>query len=239
MTPYQRSAEYYDAIYEEKDYTAEANRLRAWLSAHHPSATNFLEVGCGTGAFLATFRQWYTVAGVDLSAPMLEVARRKVSADSLTRADMRTMALGRNFDIVASLFSSIGYVRSPDELDQAVLRMAEHTTPSGLVVVEPWFTPEQWRPGRRVHGGLLLDRDDQKIVRMTLTSTRGRFAIMPMHHLVATLDGIQHFVEEHEMFLAKPDEYRAAFERAGLLDVDYHESVLPRGIWVGRKVEYI
>jgi hypothetical protein len=56
-----------------------------------------------------------------------------------------------------------------------------------------------------------------------------------MHHLVATLDGVEHFVERHELFLAEEHEYRAAFERAGLERVRHEPDILLRGLWVGHR----
>jgi hypothetical protein len=126
-------------------------------------------------------------------------------------------------------------VRSTDELDAAIACMARHLAPDGLLVVEPWFTPEQWKPGTKVHGGLHVDRDDLKIARLTVAETRGRFAVTPMHHLVATLQGIDYFVETHELFLAEAHEYRTAFERAGLQRVCHVPDVLVRGAWIGAR----
>jgi hypothetical protein len=41
-------------------------------------------------------------------------------------------------------------------------------------------------------------------------------AVWEMHYLVGTPEGIGHFVELHELALFSPDEYRAAFQAAGL-----------------------
>lgn len=103
---------------------------------------------------------------------MLAVARAKVPDVPLHDADMRTFNLAKRFDVVACLFSSIGYVRSVWELNTAVAVMA------------PWFTPDQWQPGR-VRGGMVVDDDDLKIVRFVIPDVRDRFAVTAMQHLVA------------------------------------------------------
>lgn len=179
-------------------------------------------------------REHVSCAGVDLSASMLEVARDKLPGIALAEGDMRNFELGVRFDVVMWLFSAIGYVRSIDELFAAVACMARHIHPGGILVVEPWFSRAQWNPGGRIHGGMIVDDPDLKIVRMVVGETRDRFAVTPMHHLVATLDGVEHFVETHELLLAEPQEYQAAFERAGLEAVRYVPDVLARGAWVGR-----
>lgn len=86
-----------------------------------------------------------------------------------------------------------------------------------------------------MHGGLLVDRDDLKVARLGVTETRGRFAVTPMHHLVATLAGIEHFVETHELFLAEREELEHGFLAAGLVDVRYVPDVLVRGLWLGTR----
>jgi hypothetical protein len=145
-------------------------------------------------------REHLECVGVELSASMLAQAREKLPDLPFHRADMRAFDLEQRLDVVASLFSAIGYVRSTDELFAAVACMAGHL----VLVIEPWFSPEQWNPGPRIHGGMIVDEPELKIVRMVVSEQRDRFAVTPMHHLVATLGGIEHFLETHELLLAEP-----------------------------------
>lgn len=231
--PYELSARLYDEIYGVERYARQAAAVRAYLAQKHSSARTMLEIGCGTGGHLAYFRDSFSVTGIDLSAAMLAVAREKLPDVPLYQADMRTLELSTRFDVVTCLFSSIAYVRSCAELNATVARLAAHLNPAGLLIIEPWFTPEQWYPGR-VRGGLQVDRDDLKIARFCVSGTRGRFAVMPMHHLVAEASGVSHFVEEHELFLATTAEYEAAFAMAKLTSVHFDADLLPRGAWIGR-----
>ena len=233
--PYERSAEIYDRLYGRKPVGTEVEQLRSLVAARCPAARSLLDVGCGTGSHLAQLREWIAVEGLDASPAMLAVARRKLPDVPLHEGDMRSFALARGFDVVISLFSTIGYVRSADELGQAIATMARHLTPGGVLAVEPWFTPAQWRPGAKVHGEVLADADDLKIARFTVSGVRDRFAITPMHHLVATLDGVEHFVETHELFLAEHEEVEGAFRAAGLVDVAYVPELLVRGLWLGTR----
>jgi SAM-dependent methyltransferase len=233
--PYRRSAELYDQIYADKPFASEAATIHAVVERVRPGARTLLDVGCGTGAHLAHLREWFDVEGIDASADMIEVARRKLPDAPLSVGDMRSFALERRFDAVTSLFSAIGYVRSVEELGAAIANMARHLAPGGALLVEPWIRPDEWNPGKKVHGTMLLDRDDFKLVRMVVSHTRDRFAVTPMHHLVATLAGVEHFVETHELFLAEPAELEQAFVDAGLQDVHYVPDVLVRGLWVGTK----
>ena len=99
--------------------------------------------------------------------------------------DLLTLDLGRRFDIVTCLFSSIGYVA---DLAGAVERLAAHAAPGGVVVVEPWLAPEQIRFG---HVGLLTaEADAVKVARMTSLHVDGRECLMEFQYLIGRPGGI-------------------------------------------------
>lgn len=233
-TPYRDSAAFYDGIYDDKDYVAEAASVHTLVLQRCPRARTLLDVGCGTGGHLAQLRQWFEVHGADVSAQMIARAAEKLPEVPLHVADLRELSLGRSFDAVVCLFSAIGYVASLEELRRGVAAMAQHVAPGGVLAIEPWFTPEAWRPWT-VHGSLAIDRPELKVARLVRSEVRGRISVMPMHHLVASTEGVEHFVETHEMFLATEDEIAQAFADAGLRDVELRRDALVRGLWLGTR----
>ena len=66
------------------------------------------------------------------------------------QGNMLDFDLGRQFDVVTCLFSSIGYVKTVPNMKRAVANMSRHLKPGGVLVLEPWFTPEDWHPERRL-----------------------------------------------------------------------------------------
>jgi len=141
LTVFSRSAHLYDAIYSYKDYAAEAERLHGLVEARALDARSLLDVACGTGMHLGELRRWYEVEGVDVDPQLLAIARERLSGVPLHQADMTTLDLGRTFDVVTCLFSSIAYVRTPEGLVRATAALARHVAPGGLLVVEPWILP--------------------------------------------------------------------------------------------------
>src|SRR3954468_24524277 len=104
------SIELYDAIYGAfKDYATEADRVAEVLARVAPDAQTILDVGCGTGAHarLLSDRFGYRVDGLDLEEGFLELARRKHPGGRFFQGDMTSFQLGRRYDVVMSLFSSI------------------------------------------------------------------------------------------------------------------------------------
>jgi SAM-dependent methyltransferase len=211
------SASVYDLVYaaQGKDYAAEAAELRAQIDARVTGARSVLDVACGTGAHLAHLRQWYEVAGIDVDHAMLAEARAKLPGVDLREADMRTLQLDRRFDAVMCLFSAIGYLRDPGELDAAVATMAAHLVPGGVLVVDGWVRPERWRGDATAHA-VTADGDGITVVRLVLARRDGRTTRLDMHHLLATPAGVEHLVDVQELTLFEAEEYEHAFRAAGL-----------------------
>src|SRR5581483_9849785 len=191
-------------------------------------------VACGTGKHLEHLRRSFRCEGVDLDEGLLAVARTRVPDVPVTAADMRDFDLGRRFDVVTCLFSAIGFVGGPDGLAAAARSLARHAIPGGLVIVEPWITPEEWVPGRPHL--LAHDEPELKLARATLSGIRDeRISTTEMHYVVATPERVEHFVEHHELYLFTDDEMRTAFEEAGLRTEYDREGLIGRGLWIGRR----
>ena len=138
---------------------------------------------------------------------------------------MRSFSLGPRFDAVICLFSSIGYMTCAGELESSVAAMADHLQPGGVLIFDGWVRPEEWRdPGTvRVE---VAERPEVSVVRVARSRREGRATHLEMHHLVATLDGVDHLVDHHTLTLFAPEEYEAALAGAGL-DFEVLPSPMP------------
>jgi ubiquinone/menaquinone biosynthesis C-methylase UbiE len=222
----------YDAIYSFKDYAADASRLTDLIRERNPTARTLLDVACGTGKHLESLRNEFEIEGLDLDEGLLAVARERLGAAvPLHQGDMRDFDLGRRFDAVTCLFSAIGHVADTEELDAAIGTMARHLGPGGVLIVEPWLEPDVWIPGR-LHL-LTVDEPELKIARITVPEKHGITSVMNFHYLVATPDGVETFAARLEHGLFTRDEYRTAFERAGLTVEHDEEGLTGRGLWIG------
>ena len=215
------------------DYPETARRLTELILARHPHAKTLLEAACGTGAVLAPLRETFDVGGFDISADMLAVAAAKLPGVDLRRADLVDFDWGHKFDTVICVFSAIGYLTEPALIERAYHRLASHLKPDGVLVVEPWFGPDQWLEGRL--GTNFVQGEDITVMRMSSSwlEDEGRVSVMDMHHLVGRRGAASHFVERHRMSLVTPAEHLAAFAKAGL-EMDHDpEGLIGRGMYVG------
>lgn len=215
---YEKSARIYDLLYVGsgiKDYSAEAAELHRIIQEACPAARSLLDVACGTGAHLAELRRWYTVEGVDLSPAMLAVAHSRLRGTPLHVADMQSLDLGRSFDSVICLFSSIGHVTDPTEMRSTIARLATHVAPGGVFILDGWIRPDDWHDNYRPEPDIA--RDDQvMIVRLSFSRRIGNITELDMHHLVHSRTGIEYFLENHRLALTATDDYVSAVEDAGL-----------------------
>jgi SAM-dependent methyltransferase len=229
---FRKSAHLYDAIYSSADYPRQAEKLRKLVADRHPGPRSLLDVACGTGLHLEQLRDHFElVEGLDLDPGMLEIAKRRLPEVVLHEADMRSFALDKKFDVVTCLFSSIGYAGSVENLNSAIATMAGHLNPKGLLFVEPWIFPEDWIDG---HIGMdIADDPARKIARLNLSHREGRKTTLEFHYLAATLEGVEYLQEEHEAIMFTRDEYKSAFESAGLTVEFDEEGLIGRGLYIG------
>jgi len=147
MKLYQNLAKMYDLLYSYRDYGKEAD----FLIGNLPSRENvsLLDVACGTGLHLEAVRERLPEAkleGLDLSQGMLGVAKEKSLGVQLTEADMRNFNLGRNFDIVYCLSSSIQYNLSEEDFEKSIDSMRRHAI-GGRVIFDMAYCQERWKEG--------------------------------------------------------------------------------------------
>lgn len=229
-----KSAAFYDALYAWKDYAGEAERIGQIVRQHkRTSGTMLLDVACGTGQHLAFLHEHFAVEGLDLDAASLAVAREKHPDIPFHHADMLDFALAKQFDVVTCLFSSIGYVQTVPKLHQATQTMSDHLLSGGVLLVEPWFSRNQFLPGHVA--ALLVDQPDLKIARLSRGLLDDELSVLEFEYLVATPDGITHFAERHELGLFDQAEQLAAFDAAGLDAIYDEHGLMGRGLYIGVK----
>jgi ubiquinone/menaquinone biosynthesis C-methylase UbiE len=225
------SARYYDHLYAFKDYAGAAAQITDFVRERRPNARTLLDVACGTGKHLESLQKDFEVEGLDLNPDLLAVARERLPDVPLHHADMVDFDLGRQFDVVACLFSSIAYVKTLDRMQRAVERMARHVAPGGLLLIEPWFSPETYWTGTITAN--FVNEPDLKIAWMYVSERRDNVSYLDIHYLVGEPSGVRSFNEVHEMGLFYPDEYREAILRTGMAHEMDERGFFGRGLHVG------
>lgn len=114
-----------------------------WLSfsyRHFPSKTKkVLELACGTGILSEMLQEsGFEVTGFDLSAEMLDVAKRRPgnSEAKFFKGDMRKLNLGEKFDAITCYSDSICYLKDLDEVKKTVEHAHYHLNDGGVFIFD-------------------------------------------------------------------------------------------------------
>jgi SAM-dependent methyltransferase len=214
-------AEIYDTLYIDgkgKDYRSEAAAIAELVRQRNPHATTLLDVACGTGNHLAVMRSYFAyVEGLELSDDMRQRAAAKLPGVPIHAGDMRNFSLKRRFDVVTCLFSSISHVAGMSELCDTVGMLCAHLNEGGVLILEPWFTDDRFRP---MVSTVRCDSGGRAIVRMSHADRAGRgHSKVTMNYLTGDIGGIKFFSEEHVISLFSEDEYLGALRAAGMQDI--------------------
>ncbi len=230
-----KSQAFYEAIYDArgKDYAAEAAWLRAAIAAANPRAKRILDVACGTGAHLRYLHRHFTVAGVDADPAMIAIAKERLGDVPLNVARMQELTVDAPFDVLICLFGSIGYVQDEAELRATIAHFAGAVGAGGLVIVEPWLHPEDWRDG--TIDAAFVDQPKLKIARISTSESYGTTSVIRYDYLVGEPTGVSSFGETHRLQLFTKEQYVAAFDAASLQARNERSDLFSRGLYVGVK----
>ena len=166
--PFAAYARYYDLLYSDKDYAAEADYVARTIQSAAPDTRSILELGSGTGRhgrLLAA--KGFNVWGVERSPDMVALAGSASTSRTGTRGtfnctvgDARSIDFGRMFGAVIALFHVVSYQASDADLQAIFAAAARHLVPGGVFLFDVWHGPavlaqRQERREKRVADGKL------------------------------------------------------------------------------------
>lgn len=134
-------ASVYDTLMREVPHGTWLSRIERAVRERGKEPKSALDVACGTGIAtqMLVARGYHPVVGVDLSEPMVQVAKTKAIAGQWADLaefqvqDAATLDLGgRQFDLVISLFDSFNYILEISHLRSTFQRIYAHTAPGGI-----------------------------------------------------------------------------------------------------------
>jgi dTDP-3-amino-3,4,6-trideoxy-alpha-D-glucopyranose N,N-dimethyltransferase len=193
-----------------------------------------LDVGCGTGSHLERFREVFDhVEGVEPALAMRRLAEKKLPSLPIHAADMRGFRLDHKFDAVSCMFGPIGYMADETQLYAALRCMAAHLVVGGVLVLDPWWFPENF-----IDGYVMAEvaRDEGRSVARVSHSVRtGSSMCITAKYLVGDTAGITEFCTQDTLRLFREDQYADAFTKAELTVEYLPSAATDRGLFVGTR----
>ena len=140
-------AELYDTLMKDVDYEMWADFIDEVIQTHHPNPVDVLELACGTGAISLNLDRLdeYRLTATDQSAAMIEKARLKASAQEADvefyTMDFTNIQSDKSYDIIFSVFDSVNYLHSTEEIQQMLDGCRNILKPGGLLIFD-FSTPQ-------------------------------------------------------------------------------------------------
>jgi len=167
-------SQYYDLLYADKDYDAEASYVARKLREQRPNIRRVIEFGSGTGRhgrLLAGLG--LDVIGIERSPAMLSRSRNagagkgSVGVGSFTavEGDIRARVVRGPFDAAVSLFHVVSYQTGNDDVAALFNNAARHIASGGIFLFDVWYAPAvlTLRPETRIKR---VANDQMKITRI-------------------------------------------------------------------------
>ncbi len=224
-------AKYYDRIYSFKDYLDEAVRVQNLIIKYLESGGNtILDVACGTGLHLKYLKDDFSCTGADISKSMLKIARKNVKGVTFKEADMKTLRLGKQFDVITCLLSSVGYVKTDASLKRTIENFSKHLKKGGVALIEPSHAGSFYLKGEpRI---TTYDGKEVKIARINDVKTRQATAVLNMHIIIAERGkDAKYFMDAHELGLFGINKTLGIMKEAG-----FKSKYLKNGLMLGREL---
>jgi trans-aconitate methyltransferase len=160
---YNELAHWWPLISPVEDYADECTEIVRVLREQRPHARTLLELGSGGGHVAYYLKGAFECHLSDLSSAMLVNSRRLNPECTHVLGDMRSLDLGRVFDLVLA-HDAIAYMTSESDLTAVFATAWRHLRPGGLALFIPDEVEETFKAGvTDVSGG---DDPDGRAVRL-------------------------------------------------------------------------
>jgi SAM-dependent methyltransferase len=140
MTNFDAYSNYYDLLYENKNYEREVEYVAATIKEIQPTAKTILEFGSGTGLHgILLGKKGYEVFGIERSAEM--VSKASLRGFQSVVGDITAYSSDRKYDAVVSLFHVISYLTTNEQVVKCFRNANRHLTNRGIFMFDVWYTP--------------------------------------------------------------------------------------------------
>ncbi len=106
------------------------------IARFNKNAKSLLELGCGTGKNLENLQTQFDITGIDISAEMLELAKKKISGAEFILGDLRGFDLGKKFDVIICMYDTLNHLTLFREWEKLFADVNKHLEECGLFIFD-------------------------------------------------------------------------------------------------------
>jgi SAM-dependent methyltransferase len=223
MEVFKNYANYYDFLYEDKNYEQECDFLEEAIKKYSGiKVKNILELGSGTGGHaIPLANRKYEMTGIDASEGMLKLAKQKTAQLNLKMdlqlCDIREFEFGRKFDTVICMFAVFNYITETGDIVKTLGNVKKHLNKGGLFIIDIWNGLAVMRimPSTRVK---IIEKGKIKIIRAVEPELDAVNHLCSNHYTMLILEKdrvVEEIKETHVMRYLFPQEIKHYLEQAG------------------------
>ncbi len=233
-------AEQWSILSPVEEYEPEAAALLVAFSERRPAARTLLELGSGGGHLAFYLSRRLACHLTDVSEAMLEVSRRLNPGCTHVIGDMRTLDLGRTFDLVLA-YDAIDHMTTEADLAAAFATAWRHLAPGGLACFLPDDLADTFEPGTDVSGSDAPDGSGARLFAWSEAVPPGE-SVATVHYsfLIRDRDGaVRTYYERHAYGLFHHATWERLLTQAGFVVEVARERTeddrVPRTLFFGHK----
>jgi SAM-dependent methyltransferase len=156
---FEKYAQYYDLLYQEKDYHSESDYVISLINKFQKETQNILEFGSGSGIHGRLLgNKGFKVSGIEKSQDMIDLGRLSLTSNeqgenfSCTQGDCTNTFIGDDFDAIISLFHVLSYQTTNETVNEMLKNANRQLKQGGIFVLDYWYAPAVWNicPSLRV-----------------------------------------------------------------------------------------
>ncbi len=138
---FQKFSDYYELLYHDKDYAAEAEYIDNLIIRNGKNLKKILEFGSGTGKHANILSKLgYTIHGIELSEHMVSKTKI-VPGFTCQQGDITNIKMNKKYDVILSLFHVMSYQITEMQLNNVFSNAADHLNKDGLFIFDFWYSP--------------------------------------------------------------------------------------------------
>jgi SAM-dependent methyltransferase len=134
MADYDLLAKFYDRLM--SDSSLRSTQVMSCIERYGPTASSLLELGCGTGAVLCGLSAVGSLAGMDISPNMLDIARARLPGVQFIQGDISSFDLGRRFDVIVCTYDVLNHLAEFNRWISCFACTCKHLTEGGLFIFD-------------------------------------------------------------------------------------------------------
>ena len=132
-----RNPQYYETVFPEPNEETPKMCLRVFARFLKAPPRSILDIGCGTGRDLGVLsRTCPDCWGVDFLPEMIRYAKSQRPHLKLSVGDMRSVRLGRTFDVIMCMGSAFMYALTNEDVAKTLDTFAAHAHAGALLILD-------------------------------------------------------------------------------------------------------